>query len=148
MNLFLSAEGVAVEQKLRQWLHQIRAVKIHHLIRYFLLLAIVFFVGYKERVGDPVFFFFMGPPIYLAFWLKRISSFYLGTLPSTPAVNDFGFLLPLTLLYFGLTAFQLKQLWNERGWIRGLSLLALVGFLFYVHYISGKNLSGYFVAGP
>jgi hypothetical protein len=45
--------------------------------------------------------------------------------------------------------FQLKQLWNERGSIRFVSLGALILFLLYMHYIAWKNLSLYFIpAGP
>src|SRR5205823_3724054 len=65
-------------------------------------------------------------------------------LPDSENLNYYGFLMPFCILYFGLLGFQLKQLWNERGKVRFLSLFALIAFVSYIHYISWKNLSNYF----
>ena len=59
-------------------------------------------------------------------------------------MNDFGFLLPLSILYYTLIGFQIKQLWNESGVARTLTLITLVGFLIFIHVFAWKNISGYF----
>lgn len=119
--------------------------KIHHLIRYFILLGIVVFVGYFKELDNRIFLIFITPPIYLAHGLKTIIS---KTFPisSSNDVNMYFFLLPVTLLYFGLIGFQLKQLWNERGTIKIAILFIFLGFLFYIHYVAWKNVMTYFVS--
>ncbi len=119
--------------------------KIHHLIRYFLIGGIIAFVLYWITGGARFTLLFMGPPIYLVFWMKHTLSGLTGPLPSGHFINDFIFLLPTTLIYFGAFGFQIKQLWNERGVIRTISLVALIGFLLYVHFKSLSTLSAYFV---
>ena len=117
--------------------------KIHHLIRYFVLLGIVVFVGYIKQLNDRIFLIFISPPIHLAHALKKFLTEYVPHIPSSPAVNTYFFLMPVTLLYFGLVGFQLKQLWNERGSVKIAILFLFVGFLIYVHYASWKNVMGY-----
>lgn len=121
-----------------------RLKKIHHLIRYFLLLGAGVFVGYLQRWNEDLTLLFIGPPLYLAYSLKKIIASYAGPLPPSQAVNHYAFLLPITLVYFGLIGFQLKQLYNERGFIRTLSLFALAGFLIYIHYMTWEYLLGFF----
>ncbi len=120
--------------------------KVHHLIRYFVLVGIVVFVGYVKQLNDKIFLLFMAPPIYLAHGLKKIIS---GTiaLPSSQTVNIYFFLMPVTILYFGLIGFQLKQLWNERGTVKIGILILFVGFLGYIHYASWKNVLSYILSG-
>lgn len=121
--------------------------KIHHLIRYFLLLALVFFVAYIKEWSDAIFFPIMGPPIYLAYYLKSFINPFIEFLEINPIhMNQFGYLLPVTLVYFGLVGFFFKQLWNEHGFFKVVSLIALSGFLVYVHYLSGDILLKYVTA--
>ena len=120
-------------------------IKIHHLIRYFVVLGILIFFGYLKHWQDTVFLILIGPSLYLTSTLHQtITSFI--SIPSSDVVIYFGFLMPICVLYFGLFGFQLKQLWNERGKVRFLSLFALIVFVFYIHYTSWKNLSAYFIA--
>jgi hypothetical protein len=120
--------------------------KIHHLIRYFILLAIVAFIAFTQKIAYGIVLILLGPPIYLAYGLKKIIVDLIWSIPSSDAINLYGFILPITILYFGLMGFQLKQLWNERGTVRTLSLLAMVGFLFFIHYFCWKNLLMYLKA--
>lgn len=120
--------------------------KIHHLIRYFILLGIVVFVGYLKELNDRVFLIFITPPIYLAHGLKKILS-NTFSIPSSENVIMYCFLLPVTLLYFGLLGFQLKQLWNERGTVKIAILFLFVGFFIYIHYAAWKNVMGYLTGG-
>jgi hypothetical protein len=115
---------------------------IHHLIRYFLLIGILAFAGFALKWNDAIFFSLIGPPLYLAFHLKQALTSVVP-IPSSPTVNNYAFILPITLIYFGLLGFQMKQLWNERGFIRILSLFALILFLLYIHFWCWKNLLGY-----
>ena len=118
--------------------------KIHHLIRYFVLLGIIVFVGYLKHWQDDLFLILVGPALYIAYTFKEAVS-SLVSIPRSEAIQYFGFLMPLCLLYFGLLGFQLKQLWNERGKVRFLSLFALISFVIYIHYAAWGNLSTYFL---
>ena len=120
--------------------------KVHHLIRYFIILGIIVFFGYIKRWRDDVFLVLIGPILYLIFALKEWLGSLSVPLPKSQWANQFGFLLPFCLFYFGLLGFQLKQLWNERGKIRFLSLFALIFFILYIHYEAWGNLSGYFLS--
>ena len=117
--------------------------QIHHLIRYFFLLGVLFFVAYVKRWSDDLSLILMGPPLYLTQALKTFVSSFVG-FPSSQTFIYYVFLLPVTMMYFGFIGFQIKQLWNEKGPIRFISLFALVGFLIYVHYLTWTNLSHYF----
>ena len=119
--------------------------KIHHLIRYFVILGLVVFVGYLKHWQDDVFLALIGPAIYLAYTAKGLITSVIA-LPGSETVHYFGFLMPLCIVYFGLLGFQLKQLWNERGKVRFLSMFALIVFVFYIHYAAWGSLSTYFIA--
>jgi len=119
--------------------------KIHHLIRYFLVLSVIAFIGYMQRWHDDVFLTLIGPPLYLAHKLKSLLEGTLGAIPHSDTVTFYGFLLPVTILYYGITAYFLKQLWNERGFIRTMTLVALGGFLIFIHYRTWTELTGFFV---
>ncbi|HLD50376.1 MAG TPA: hypothetical protein VJC08_04185 [bacterium] len=119
--------------------------KIHHLIRYFVVIGFVVFTGYIKHWQEDVFLILIGPVLYLAYTVKE-GVVSLISLPEWEPLNFYGFLLPVCVLYFGLLGFQLKQLWNERGKIRFLSLFALLTFVAYIHYTSWKSLSDYLLA--
>ncbi len=119
--------------------------KIHHLIRYFIIIGLIVFFGYIKHWHDDVFLILIGPVLYLTYTVKK-GILSVISLPESEILNFYGLLLPFCVLYFGLIGFQLKQLWNERGKIRFLSLFALIAFIAYLHYTSWKNLSGYLFA--
>lgn len=122
--------------------------KVHHLTRYFFFLGIVAFGLYWTRIHDEIAFLVTGPPIFLSFWLKRFLDDSI-TLPDSPGVIHFLFLMPITIAYFSLMGFLLKNIWNEKGLVRIVTLLALAGFLVYIHYQAQKYLTGYFeLPGP
>jgi hypothetical protein len=122
--------------------------KIHHLIRYFIVFATITFIGYIKQLNDDIFLFLIGPPLYIAHTLKSLISENIVSLPNTDVVNDFFFLLPVCLIYFGFIGFQLKQLWNERGKIRFVILLSFIIFIVYVHMSAAKALAIYLAPGP
>lgn len=117
--------------------------QIHHLIRYFFIFGIVAFVAFVKKWNDDWALIPMGPPLYLTDALEKFISPMIG-LPRNQNFIYFVFLLPLTIVYFSLIGFQIKQLWNERGFIKYVSLIALVGFILYIHMTAWKNLSGFF----
>ncbi len=119
--------------------------KIHHLIRYFLFFGIIAFIGYIQKWANGVFLPLLGPPLYMASGLKKLFVSYIWPLSSSKQINEYGFLLPMTLFYFGFLGFQLKQLWNERGKVRFLSIFIFILFLVYVHFSAWKYIAGYFV---
>jgi hypothetical protein len=120
-----------------------KKIKIHHLIRYFLVLAVVSTMGYINHWQDNVFLFLVGPVLYLCVPLRNFVESIFGSIPFSQTINQFGFILPVLLVYYGLIGFQLKQLWNEQGLIRIVSLMALIGFLAYIHYKSWTNLTAF-----
>lgn len=120
--------------------------KIDHLTRYFTALGILVFWGYLQRWNDKISLIFIGPPLYLAQGLKKILTSSFEQIPPSASLNHFGFLMPVTLFYFGLMGFLLKQLWNERGGIRNISITAFAAFLIYIHYTAWVNLFAYLQA--
>ena len=122
--------------------------KVHHLIRYFFVFATVIFIGYIKQFQDDVFLFLIGPPLYAAHTVKSLISDNLLSLPNTNLVNDYFFLLPICLIYFGFIGFQLKQVWNERGKIRFVILISFIIFIAYVHMTAAKTLALYLTDGP
>jgi len=122
--------------------------KIHHLIRYFVMLGVAVFTAYMKHWNDEIIMFLLGPPLYLAYFLREQVA-TLITLPTGQVkINHFGFLLPVTVVYYGLVGSLLKALWNEIGPMRFPSFYAFLFFIFYVHYLAGKNLLGYFAVFP
>ncbi len=117
--------------------------KIHHLIRYFVILGVVSFAGYVMRWQDQAFLALCGPPIYLSYELKSLITPILPPLPASQTFILYGILLPVTIFYYGLCGFLTKQLWNERGFVRTASLLTFLAFLVFVHWKSWLNLSSY-----
>jgi len=117
--------------------------KADHLVRYFVLLGLLSFGIYWFRWNDSLAFCFLGPVIYLSFWLREILSGY-TTLPDSETFNSLAILLPLTFFYYLLIGAHFKRLWNEMGLARTLTILALLGFLLYIHLTAWYHLSGYY----
>ena len=118
--------------------------KIGHLTRYFVLIGIIAFLLFRIGIISRIALIVIGPVIYLAYWIKNSISSLIFEIPASEAINDFVFILPMIIVYFAFVGFQLKQLWNERGLIRFLSLIALSGFLLFIHFISWKNLTAFY----
>lgn len=117
--------------------------RVHHLARYFGILAVICLAGY-QFFGLPYLFLpFLGPPLYLTYLLRAYAPFLNQALPNEPFFNSFFILFPLTFIYFGLVGFQLKNIINERGRLGTLLLLVFVGFLGYVHYLTFQEFSLY-----
>ena len=117
--------------------------KVHHLIRYFAVIGIIVFVGYAKQWNDTVFLIFIGPVIYLAQTAKAFVAGYVPV-PDSQNASFYIFLMPLTIFYYGFIGFLFKQLWNERGMIKFVSLGALFVFLLYVHRFTFLRLTAYF----
>ncbi|MCM8775177.1 MAG: hypothetical protein NC930_02315 [Candidatus Omnitrophica bacterium] len=120
------------------------STKIHHAIRYFLLLAVFSLISYLFDLYPDIGLVLIGPSIYISYWLKTILLRFIGSLIG--GISNLVYLIPTTLIYFGCTGFLLKELWNERGAVRFLSVFALLAFLIYVHFLAWKNLTDYFIA--
>ncbi len=117
--------------------------QVRHLTRYFFLLGgLAFYLHYRNTAPN-VSLILMAPPIYLASLLKTYAGPLFKSLPQTQNMTDFGYLLPVTLIYFGLIGFLFKQLWNERGPVRTLTMIILAGFLGFIHFMAWQMLSGY-----
>ena len=119
--------------------------KVHHLIRYFILLGGVVFFGYVNHWQDDVFLILIGPLLFLAQGFKGLL-LHSFAFPSSQTFNFYGLLLPFTLIYFFFLGFLIKQLNQERGIIRFMSLFALMGFLAFIHFVTWNYLSSYFSA--
>lgn len=105
--------------------------KIHHLIRYCLLLSVLALASYHLNWQLNIFFAVLGPPVFISSLLKTFLTDILGD--SMPVVSNMVYTVPITLAYFGISGFLLKELWNERGPIRFISLVAFVCFLIFIH---------------
>jgi len=122
----------------------------HYLTRFFLFLSTAVFVGYRLTEGNPLFYIFLGPPVYLADFIKKragVSIDFAALLPSLSkeTINDYFFLLPVTFIYFLMIAFFLKQLLKEQGILKVASIVAVLGFLAYLHFKTWTYLTGYLI---
>lgn len=122
---------------------QVTKPRIHHLARYFGILALVCLFGYLFTPLSYLFLLFMAPAIFLTSLLRTYGGFLVGVLPDQPFFNNLFLLFPLTIIYFGLVGFQLKNILNESGKIRILVLILFILFLIYIHLFTFKELSLY-----
>ena len=117
--------------------------KIQHLARYFGLLGLICLIGY----GIPLFSYFflipLGPPIFLSVWLRTHIHLLGNLIPNEPFFNNLFLLFPVTIVYFGFTGFQLKNIVNETGRMRLFILIVFIGFLIYIHYLAFQEVSLY-----
>lgn len=117
---------------------------IQHLARYFAVLGLLVFGLYHSNHAPAAALALIGPPIYLAHIFKSaLASGKLIEIPDTEAITMYGFLLPVTFIYYTLVGFQIKQLWNESGIARTLTLVVLLGFLGFIHFFAWHNLKAY-----
>lgn len=116
--------------------------RIKHLARYFGILAVLCFTGYKFS-NSLSFLALLGPPLFLVYWLRVHAGMITQWIPNTPLFNDFFLFFPITVIYFELVGFQIKNFLNERGFIRLLGLTALFVFLIYIHTVSFQEIALY-----
>ena len=120
---------------------------------FFLFLGVIAFALYQVKGVEILSLMLIGPSIYLAYFIKKLLITYLGfgpVLQTLPAdtLNNFFFLMPVTIAYFGLIGFQITQLQKEHGWIRHISVIALVVFIGFIHYKTWGNLTAYLSVTP
>lgn len=117
--------------------------RIKHLARYFGILGILCLLGYWYTDYAYSFLVFLGPPFFLVYGLRTQAGVVTNLMPNEPLFNNFLLLLPATVIYFGLLGFQLKNIFNERGFIRKIVFLAFLAFLIYIHTMAFRELSLY-----
>jgi hypothetical protein len=120
------------------------AKRVRRLGIYFLILGVVSFLGYLYKGLGNFFLIFLGPALFLAAWLRRFGGPLVEMTPHEPLFNNYLLLLPVTLLYFGLVGWLLKNIINkERGAVRILMLALFLLFLLYVHSVAFRELGLY-----
>lgn len=119
------------------------AKRVHHLARYFGMLAFLCLFGYSFLGLAYPLLVLLGPPLFLTYLLRAHVGFLVGWIPNLPIVNQLFLFFPLTIIYFGLVGFQLKNIINERGKIRVVVLAVFVLFLIYIHSLAFKEISLY-----
>jgi len=121
--------------------------RIPFLGRFIALLGVAAFVLYWMDINTTAALVLTGPPIYLAYFAKNLIGASIAGADSQSA-KDFGFMLPATLLYYAALGFLVRQLLNERGIIKIVTIIALVGFLVFIHFMTWQRLSGYMHTPP
>ena len=119
------------------------AKRVHHLARHFGVLAIFCLFGYAYTGLSYLFLLFLEPPIFATYWLRTHAGLVFQFIPDEPILNNFFLLVPITIIYFGLVGFQLKNVLNERGKLRWIVLAAFVAFILYLHFTAFQELSLY-----
>ena len=119
--------------------------KLHHCVRYFIVLGIISFVGHVLGWNSRVFLSLCGPAIYAAALVKKLIALVFKTLSWTETIYLYALLFPAVIIYFAFAGYLIKELWNERGFVRLLSLLVLILFLIFIHLYTGHILTGYFL---
>lgn len=123
----------------------LRLKRIHHLIRYFVIIGMISFAGYVMHWHDSTFLLLNGPAIFLAYEAKRLAFLFFPHIPKTETIQLYAFLLPVIVFYFSFSGFLFKQLWNERGLVRTICFLAFLVFLVYIHWATWNHLTGYVI---
>ncbi len=117
--------------------------RVKHLSRYVGILGVLFFLGYWYTDYSYQFLPTLAPSFFIVFFLRRYGAVVLNFLPNEAVINKFALLLPISIAYFGVIGYHVKNILNERGKIRVLILLAFFGFLGYVHYLAFQELDLY-----
>ena len=117
--------------------------RIRHLSRYFGVLGVLCFVGYWYTDYSYHFLAVLGPCFFLVHFLRHYGGVVVHLLPNDAVSNKIFLLFPVTILYFGLVGFHIKNILNERGKLRVIILLAFLGFLAYMHRLAFQELSLY-----
>ena len=120
----------------------VQAKRIKHLARYFGFLGTICISGYSFGLA-PLFLIFVAPPVLLISLLRTHAGAFVGWIPNNRFSNNLFLLFPITILYFGLIGFQLKNILNERGKIRFIIMLAFLLFLAYIHRLALQEIALY-----
>jgi len=120
--------------------------RFHHLVRYFVVFGIISFTGYVMEWVEKLFLLLCGPSLFVAYQVKAFVTKYLPQIPNTPTTDHYAFLMPIVVIYYGVMGFLIKQLWNEKGLMRTVSLLCFVGFIGYIHLTTWKYLKAFWDA--
>lgn len=124
----------------------VTAKRITHLARYFGVLAVLILLGY-HYTNSFYFMALLGPSHFLVYWFRVHADSLAHWIPNEPLYNNFLLIYPVTVIYFGLVGFQLKNLVNERGRLRLLSILVFLAFLAYIHFLAYKEIGLYWEGG-
>lgn len=116
--------------------------RIKHLARYFCVLGAICIGGYSFGLA-PIFLIFVAPPILLVYLLRTYAGVLVDWIPNNRFLYNLLLLFPITISYFGLIGFQLKNILNERGKIRFVIMLAFLFFLAYIHRLALQEISLY-----
>ena len=111
--------------------------------RYFALLGLLFLAGFWYSQYSFKLLRILGPVFFLAAWLRVHAAVLFQFLPNEPFYNNYFLLIPVTIVYFGFIGLQIKNILNEIGLIRPLSLIVFLAFLVYIHYLSFQELQLY-----
>lgn len=97
----------------------------------FILLGLASEYYFWHSQGSAAALAIMAPPLAAAQWIESKIS-----LP--PGLTDFQhelmLIFPLTLVYFGLAGFWIRQICREEGLLKYLILLAFIAFLAFLHW--------------
>lgn len=118
---------------------------VRYLPLYFLLIGIAGFLIYWTNFSQQAAILLLGPPMYLASMIKSVLANYIEDFKPSSAMLEFGFILPVTLVYFTGMGFQARQIMGERGFLRAITLVALIAFVVFIHVLAWYNLNGFFV---
>ena len=117
--------------------------RIRHLSRYFGMLGLLCFAGYWYTPYSYHFLPVLSPSFFLVYLFRHYAGPLVSILPNDATFNKIFLLLPMTILYFGLVGFHIKNICNERGKLRWIILIAFLGFLGYMHYLAFQELGLY-----
>lgn len=110
--------------------------------RFIALLGVAAFILYWMDINTTATLILSGPPIYLAYFAKDLIGPSIAGADSQ-TVKEFGFVLPATLLYYGCLGFLMRQLLNERGILKIITIIALAGFVVFIHFMTWNKLNAY-----
>lgn len=102
----------------------------------FLCLGILCEILFWFTNTNAVLVLILSPVLYLAHLVESQFSF----LALTPLVDELVFVLPINLLYFGLTAYWLKRILEERGAAKITLLFVIVLFYLFIHWQAALSL--------
>lgn len=109
---------------------------------HFILFGLGVFAAHYFNMAASFLLILSGPAIYLATFFGQFLLKFIE-LPKDQNTLELVLLLPLHIVYFGLIGFLLKQISTEKGAIRILTFLIVVGFLGFIHFVSWNSLNLY-----
>lgn len=113
----------------------------------FALAGTGFFFFHFLNIQEKISLIFIGPVIYLMSFLYKLLNQYLSLNISGNALL-YAFLLPGCIVYFGILGFLIKQIMEEKGFIKFLTVFAISGFFIFIHFLAWKNLGNLLATAP